>query len=752
MQTLGATASSRCSRLLAVAIVVLATVAIPPASADAAALLAGPGSVTALADPVVERLSGPTRVQTAIAISQRLYPATAPAVVVATGDAFPDALAGGPLAHLVGGPLLLLHGDTFAADVAAEVSRLAPARAFVLGGSAAIPSAIDARLAELGVGEVIRLAGRTRYETAAAIAARMRAEGAGSGYAMVVSGHDWPDATAAGPIAGILGCPVVLADGATLPAVSRAALAAWDTSHTIVVGGTAAVPDQVLAALPDPERIGGADRYQTAMLLAARGLALGLEPGTIVLASGRDFPDALAGSPLAADVRAPILLSMPDALSSAASVFIAAHAEQTDRAILLGGTSALSLAVEDSVRALLGLPSASGWRDTSDRVAVFSDQISESISPAQLAFVAAHYDGSQKQTRSFARSLRALSPGYLVIHYRLGLGLGYQSGGDWISIIEGDEWVREWPASPQDSWFYRYGGERVLQTDWGWYLIDVDDPAWRTWWTGEVERQMAEGEASGLFIDSYSVPNFLGGGSYDPALPGYDPAFEAEWTARMDRYSAYLMGRPALRPVIANAGQWVTSRDEVRYDLLDGVMIEGLGQWGPGSPFDESDWVLQQDRILSLSRAGRIVLGQAYLDTPADGQGRRLVTGSYLLSKGTRSYLCLELGSEPEWFPEYGLDLGAATDALPASIDGFRLSSGLYRRRFQHAVVLVNPTGAPISVTVADAAGAGDWDLATFVGGGELPAGADVSSCRIDRAPVTNLTVPAYDAAFVLAR
>jgi hypothetical protein len=181
-------------------------------------------------------------------------------------------------------------------------------------------------------------------------------------------------------------------------------------------------------------------------------------------------------------------------------------------------------------------------------------------------------------------------------------------------------------------------------------------------------------------------------------------------------------------------------------------MIEGLGQWAPGSPFTEDDWALQQDRILSLTRRGRIVLGQAYLDSASDMRTRRMVTASYLMSKGLRSYLCLEMGYEPEWFPEYDVDLGMPVDALPASVDDLRLDSGLYRRRFDRGVVLVNPTGASIDVTVADAAGAGSWDRASFVGGGVLPGDADVSGMRIARTPVANVTVPAHDAAFLLAR
>lgn len=730
------------------------------ACAEAASLEAGARAETASTPLVasasegvlVERVWGPDRVRTAIEVSKRAFPRGAPAVVIATGLDFPDALAGGPLAHVVGGPVLLVTGDGLPSVVASEVRRLAPDRAFVLGGPNAVPPSVDAGLRALGVAQVERLAGSSRYETAAEIAHQMRLEGAGSEWAVAVSGRNWPDAASAGPVAATLGAPIVLVNGDDVPAASRQVLAEWGTTRTLVAGGPAAVPDEALSALPAPERVAGPDRYATARRLAVRGLDLGLATGTVVVASGEAFPDAIAGTPLAAGELAPILLSASGHLSDEAARYISAHSEETTHVILLGGTRALSTAVEGAVGALLGAGGAAGWPDTTDGIVVFSDQLDESMTDAQAAFVASRYAGSQKQTRSFARRLRSYDPDYLVIHYRLGLGLGYRAGGSWVQIIEGDDWVREWPDSPEDSWFYLFGGERVLNTTWGWYLVDPDDASWRSWWTSEVERQIAANEDDGLFIDSYSVPNFLGADEFAPALPAFDPDFEAEWTARIDRYSAYLVGRPALRPVIANAGSWVTSRDEVRYDLLDGVMIEALGEWGPGTPYEEGDWVLQQDRIISLARQGKIVLGQSYLDAPSDTTTRRMATASYLMSKGPRSYLCLEMGPEPEWFPEYDLDLGAPTDALPGSVDEFRLPSGLYRRRFERGVVLVNPTDAPVTAPVADVAGAGEWDLAVFSGGGTLPEDADVSGCRIDRVPASEVIVAPHDAAFLLRR
>jgi hypothetical protein len=397
--------------------------------------------------------------------------------------------------------------------------------------------------------------------------------------------------------------------------------------------------------------------------------------------------------------------------------------------------------------------SARTFADTGGRVVVFSDQIGEWLTPAQTRFVAERYAGSQKQTRSFARRMRAVQPNYLVLHYRLGTGLGYRAGGDWVRVIYRDSWVREWPTSTQDRWFYVYAGRRVYNRQWGWFLMNTDDTNWRAYWSTQVLRQVYGNEDDGLFADSYSVPNFMGGSTFSPRLPDYSPAFETAWAARLNRLSRYMCARLGGKVFIPNAGFWVTGRDRTAYSLADGIMIEGLGQWEPGSPFDESDWVLQQDRILSISRRAKIVLNQAYLYDPADAASRSMVVASHMMSKGRRGYLTMELGYEPEWFAEYTLDLGAAVDTLPASIAAFRQPSGLYRRRFAAGIAVVNPTDAPIATTAAALSGdggAGSWAQAVFVGGGELAADANASGTRVDTVPVTELTVPAHGGVVLL--
>src|SRR5205823_1328298 len=87
-------------------------------------------------------------------------------------------------------------------------------------------------------------------------------------------------------------------------------------------------------------------------------------------------------------------------------------------------------------------------------------------------FAATHYAGSQKLPASQVDALRKVNPDFVVLQYRLGLGLGYRAtsggctpNGDWIRILDGDRWIREWPARVQERWFVHRAGSWVTTRD-----------------------------------------------------------------------------------------------------------------------------------------------------------------------------------------------------------------------------------------------------------------------------------------------
>jgi len=82
---------------------------------------------------------------TAAAVARAAFP-TAMTAYVATGENFPDALAGVPAAAGVDAPLLLVARDAIPAAAAEQLARLRPRRVVVLGGPAAVDPSIEATL------------------------------------------------------------------------------------------------------------------------------------------------------------------------------------------------------------------------------------------------------------------------------------------------------------------------------------------------------------------------------------------------------------------------------------------------------------------------------------------------------------------------------------------------------------------------------------------------------------------------------
>jgi hypothetical protein len=393
--------------------------------------------------------------------------------------------------------------------------------------------------------------------------------------------------------------------------------------------------------------------------------------------------------------------------------------------------------------------------DTTDGIFVFNDQLSQ-LSDVWSRFAATHYVGAQKMTRSEARAVRQHNPNFIVLHYRLGLGLGYrvaegdcQPTGGYLEIVAGDDWVQEWPPDGgQDAWFYKYNGERVYMCVWGWYVMNLDDPGWREHWSAEVMRQMAENEDDGLFADSYNVPNYLGADSYRPNLPESDEGFERAWAASIENFTGYIVGRFAGRYYfIPNAGAWLTTRDPTDYSGADGVMIESFVAWGPGSYFAPEDWELQMNRILGLTAQDKVVIMQSYVD-PANVEERLFALASYLLVKGRHSYINLEVSTdamEPEWFPEYEIPLGAYSKTAPLNIGDLQVAEGIYARSYAGGMAVVNPTEETRSLGLD-----GTYYRARPGAGGSLPESGDVSAWQVKYEPVTQLELPAHGGAILL--
>jgi putative cell wall-binding protein len=248
-----------------------------------------------------DRVAGGDRYETAAALSQG---ATSGATAyVATGASFADALAGGPAAALRHSAVLLVGKDSVPSSTSARLRALKPTRIAVLGGPAAVSDSVVVQHSQIA--PTTRLAGSDRYGTAAAVSAD--AFGPGVPVVYVATGNDFPDALAGGAAAAKQGGPVLLVDRDGIPQSTSLELRRLLPREIVVLGGTgvvsASVESQLHAYAVLVSRLAGPDRYATAVAVSKR---ISPTSATVFVATGRNFPDALAGS--AATNGSPLLL------------------------------------------------------------------------------------------------------------------------------------------------------------------------------------------------------------------------------------------------------------------------------------------------------------------------------------------------------------------------------------------------------------------------------------------------------------
>ncbi|AHF08087.1 S8 family serine peptidase [Desulfitobacterium metallireducens] len=118
-------------------------------------------------------------------------------------------------------------------------------------------------------------------------------------------------------------------------------------SGTVTVGITEPGIYQLGSALlPQVTRLAGADRIETALQISQVGFPDGAD--TVLLARAEDFPDALAGAPLAYKKHAPILLTNSTTLPE--SVLTEIQRLNPQQILLLGGTGAVSAEIETELQ------------------------------------------------------------------------------------------------------------------------------------------------------------------------------------------------------------------------------------------------------------------------------------------------------------------------------------------------------------------------------------------------------------------
>jgi putative cell wall-binding protein len=300
----------------------------------------------ALAD--VDRISGADRLEVAAQVSQQAYPEGAATAYLASGYVFSDALSAASAAVSDDAPLLLSTPDALPPVIATELERLDPDTIVVVGGPASVSEKVVTALKEIAP-TVTRLSGADRYEASRAVAEYAFGD-AEVANAYVATGANFPDALSASAAAGSKGEPVILVPGssATVDTATAATLGDLGLQTVTIAGGPASVSTGIqtaLGALPgvtEVTRLDGADRFAASISINNAAFS---SASRVFLATGFNYPDALAGAALAGSVDAPLYVVPTDCVPQ--GVLTAIGDLGANEVTLLGGPNSLGQGVAD---------------------------------------------------------------------------------------------------------------------------------------------------------------------------------------------------------------------------------------------------------------------------------------------------------------------------------------------------------------------------------------------------------------------
>ncbi|WP_018214361.1 InlB B-repeat-containing protein [Desulfitobacterium hafniense] len=305
----------------------------------------------------IKRLAGPTRVDTALEIAKATFTAKVKHVILATTANYPDALAGSVLAYKLNAPILLIDSSSEEQEKVLEYISMnldSAGTVHILGGKGIVGSEIEEKIKARGFAKITRIGGKDRYETALKIAEYLEVP---QGTPVVlVYGEDYPDALSISSSAAAMQSPILLVGRNEIrPEISQA-LQKIKPIKVYILGRegkiSSAVEKQVAEAAglgaDKIVRIGGTDRYETALKIAQY---FNLSGQNVSIATGKNFPDALAGSIYAANHNSPLLLC-DEELSEEAAAYLRTRA--ITGGTLFGGEGAVSKAVEEMLKQIIG--------------------------------------------------------------------------------------------------------------------------------------------------------------------------------------------------------------------------------------------------------------------------------------------------------------------------------------------------------------------------------------------------------------
>ena len=235
----------------------------------------------------ISRIFGKSRYNTSAEISRSVC-YHSDKVILVSGENFADALTAGNLSDV--GPILLTEKGKISQRVLNEMARNGAKEVIIVGGEGSVSKNVEKQLKGK---KITRIAGRNRYETSTKLAKQLNTRNKG---VVLANGDNFADALAAAPYTVQQSKKLVLTNGKELPKGIK------KEDVVEIIGGKKSVN---IKGLENVNRISGKNRYETAIKVAEKFGKI----TEIVIADGKNYPDALSSAPLAVKMKTGILLA-----------------------------------------------------------------------------------------------------------------------------------------------------------------------------------------------------------------------------------------------------------------------------------------------------------------------------------------------------------------------------------------------------------------------------------------------------------
>lgn len=296
----------------------------------------------------VQRISGENRVQTAIEVSKKMFKEGTNKVVLANQNNYSDVLTAAPFAKANNASLLYVSSNSISKEVMSEIARLKAKEITIIGGEKSVDEGLKKELEKRNF-KVDRLSGADRYKTSAQIAAKLIDDKTTT--LEIASGENYADALSLNNAAEKDKAPILLVRVNAIDKSVEDVIKSSKASLINIAGGEKSVSENTKANIKKisnatVNRMGGADRYETSILLAKYSGA----KEVVVVASGENFADALVAAPFSAKQKGAILLTNKDKLGQNAEQFI--KDTKFNKSYVIGGEKSVS---EDVINQLTSI-------------------------------------------------------------------------------------------------------------------------------------------------------------------------------------------------------------------------------------------------------------------------------------------------------------------------------------------------------------------------------------------------------------